>query len=101
MWKFRFEVQRAEWCGSVNKYFCSVAHKTEVTDEETLFRYYVKQRGAEDFARRWEEAMSELNRYYCSEFYGYDVRDPEILWQYYMKHRRDGHGKDKIDYTDC
>ena len=83
---FRMRLQRAEACGSVNRWFCSKAHGCQVNDEETLVRYYIKSGGAANFARRFGEAMGRENRWYCSEFYGREISDPETLWDYYVAH---------------
>lgn len=87
---FRVELQLAEALGALNRWFCSEAYGREIDNEELLVIYYIKSGGAEDFARRYDQAMSHLNRWYCSEFYRRDIRDPGILWDYYVNHAPPG-----------
>jgi hypothetical protein len=86
MFKYRMELQRAEACGSVNRWFCSQAYGRPVFNEEMLVCYYIKSGGAANFAQRYDEAMGQKNRWYCSEFYGREICDPKILWNYYITH---------------
>jgi hypothetical protein len=85
----RTRAQLAEILGSLNRWYCSQEHGRKVDDPELLVRYYVSKGGAEDFARRFDEAMSPLNRWYCSQFYRRDIRDPETLWNYYTRYAAD------------
>jgi hypothetical protein len=86
----RLQAQWAEVLGEVNRYYCSKAARRDVRDRETLWRYFVKSGGAEDFAERWAEAMGDQNRWFCSEFYVQEINDPRVLWAYYMaKHDGD------------
>jgi hypothetical protein len=70
----------------LNRWYCSQEHGREIRNPESLVRYYVGKGGAEDFERRFAEAMSPLNRWYCSQFYRRDIRDPDVLWTYYTKY---------------
>ena len=67
--------QLAEALGSLNKYYCSQRLCCEVSDPNTLIKYFVLSGGAEDFARRWDEATGEVNKYFCSEFYRQPIED--------------------------
>jgi hypothetical protein len=97
---FRIELQLAEACGPLNRWFCAQAYGREmdhrtVEDREILLTHYIRSGGAEDFAKRYAQAMGTLNRWYCSEFYRREIRDPEILWHYFMKYAPAGAvGKD-------
>lgn len=82
--EFRVKCQLAEMLGDDNKWFCSKYYGKMIDDPDTLIRYYVDNGGADDFARRFREAMSLDNRYFCSKSRGCDTRDPQILWDYYM-----------------
>jgi hypothetical protein len=84
MMLFRTRVQLAEVLGTDNRWFCSQFYAREITDPETLMRYFIEQGGAADFARRFDEAMGELNRWYCSEHHRKPIGDPATLWKYYM-----------------
>ena len=90
----RVEMQLAEVFGSDNKYYCSLYHRREVADIETLLIYFIRFGGATDFGRRWEQAMSADNRWYCSEHYRQPIGDERILWHYYMLHREDNRRND-------
>src|SRR4051812_7487811 len=87
--KCRIEAQIAEILGPVNRWFCSQSYKREITDRETLARYFCKNGGAKDFGRRWNEAMGRDNRWFCSELYGQPITDEQVLWEYYMAHVED------------
>ena len=54
----RTRKQLAEALGPDNKWFCSQKSGHEVTDPETLVKHYIKNGGAEDFARRFESPPS-------------------------------------------
>src|SRR5438874_2608546 len=86
---YRTCAQVAEAVGAVNRWYCSQYYRREITDHDVLMEYFVRNRGAEDFARRYIEAMGMANRWYCSEYYQRDVREPEVLWAYYMKTRQE------------
>lgn len=43
------EQQQREALGSVNKWYCSQFYGYEVTDPETLVRYYIKHGGAMNY----------------------------------------------------
>ena len=83
----RVQIQLAEATGEVNRWHCSKFYGREVSDAETLVRYFVKSGGAKDFAKRYAEALGEMNRWFCSEFYGRQITDEEVLWDYYLSHR--------------
>jgi len=83
--QFRLQLQLAEVRSELNRWYCSQHCRRPITDDETLFRYYVWSGGAADFAARFTHAMSDQNRWYCSQFYRRDIRDPQLLWDYYMK----------------
>jgi hypothetical protein len=90
----RNRLQLAEALGPSNRWYCSKAHGREITDCEVLVAYYIRSKGAKDFAKRYDEAMGPENRWYCSEFYGREIRDLEILWEYYMMNQgRDAKGR--------
>ncbi len=95
----RVRLQLDEALGSLNRWFCSQAHRRPVHDPEVLVCYYVKSGGAADFARRFEEAMGDDNRYFCSEFYNREIWDPEVLWEYYMSHANRVEDGDLVDAT--
>jgi hypothetical protein len=80
----RLRKQLAAALGQVNQWYCSQAYGQFIEDPELLWTYFIKNGGAADFARRFEEAMGPVNRWYCSEFHGRDVREPETLWNYYV-----------------
>src|SRR5689334_17059789 len=84
----RLRIQLAEAFGPVNRWYCSQQHGYPVTDPNLLLTYFVRSGGAEDFADRYDEAMSAQNRWYCSEYYGREISDPQILWDYYNEARR-------------
>lgn len=84
--EFRARLQLSEALGEVNRWYCSESHGKEITDHESLMRYYIRNGGAANFAVRFEQAMGHLNRWYCSEQHGHEIRDPEVLWRYYMAH---------------
>lgn len=81
---FRFQCQRTEALGQTNRWYCSQSHGRAIEDPELLWRYYIKSGGAEDFATRFDAAMSPLNQWYCSEFHHRPITDPALLWDYYM-----------------
>lgn len=83
---FRIVLQLAEAFGDKNRWFCSQAHGRKIEDREILLSYYIKNGGAADFKKRYDQAMGEENRWYCSEFYGREICDPQILWEYYVDH---------------
>jgi hypothetical protein len=83
---FRLRKQLAEALGQVNRWYCSQFHGYPVEDPNLLWKYFINNGGAVDFARRYDEATGAKNRWYCSEFHGRDIRDPEILWNYYVTH---------------
>ena len=86
----RVKAQLAEALGPVNRFYCA-KHFSRAFDErnyqdcETLWRYFIDHGGADDFAKRWDEAMGDENRWFCSQFYHHDVRDEEILWDYFLQ----------------
>jgi len=82
--ELRVRLQLAEALSPVNRWFCSEFHRCKIDDPERLVEYYVRNGGADGFARRYCEAMSPENRWYCSMFFGQEVRDPQTLWDYYM-----------------
>lgn len=82
----RTRAQLADILGPLNCWYCSKAHGRKVDDPEVLVRYYIKQGGADDFERRFNEAMSPLNRWYCSQYHHRDIRDPDMLWNYYTRY---------------
>lgn len=45
------QAQREEAMGPVNKWFCSQHYGKEITDPETLMRYYIEHGGAAAFRR--------------------------------------------------
>jgi hypothetical protein len=49
----RIRLQIAEALGPTNRWFCSEAHGCEVRDAELLLTHYIKNGGAEDFAKRY------------------------------------------------
>jgi hypothetical protein len=83
MMDVRVRLQLAEAFSALNRWYCSQAHCREIDDQDMLLVHYIRNGGAEDFAKRFEEAMGPQNRWYCSEFHHTDVRDPLILWEYY------------------
>lgn len=83
---FRALKQVEEALSEKNRYYCSLALGREVTDGETLMRYFCGNGGAIDFERRFNEAFSDQNRYYCSLFYGFCVEDEQTIWDYYNDH---------------
>jgi hypothetical protein len=85
--KCRSQAQAAEIVGKVNRWYCSQAHKREVTDGNTLTKYFIDSGGAHDFCERWEEAMDEPNRWFCSEYYDQPIGDYLVLWAYFMAKR--------------
>jgi hypothetical protein len=54
----RIRLQIAEALGPTNRWFCSEAHGCEVRDVELLLTHYIKNGGAEDFARRFELGLT-------------------------------------------
>jgi len=58
----RIRQQLAEALGPDNKWFCSQKSGHEVTDPETLVKHYIKNGGAEDFARRCNSPPPPENR---------------------------------------
>ena len=82
----RLHMQFKEVIGADNAWFCSQCYNKPVDDIELLWRYFVEQGGALDFARRWNEAMSDVNRYYAAKFYGKEITDEQVLWEYYVAH---------------
>jgi hypothetical protein len=50
--------QIKEALGDVNKYYCSIYYGYEVTDKETLLRYYIKHGGAKGFRERQSSSSS-------------------------------------------
>jgi hypothetical protein len=83
---FRVELQIAEALGEKNRWFCSQAYGRKIEDQDTLLAYFIRNGGAADFKKRYDQAMGEDNRWYCSEFYGREIQDPQILWEYYIDH---------------
>jgi hypothetical protein len=101
---FRVQVQLDEAFGSLNRWYCSQAHRRKIDDKELLLRYFINSGGADDFADRYEQAMGAMNRWFCSEFYGRDIRDEEILWNYYMERhpaRRGGRDSQNESQGEC
>lgn len=90
---WRMLLQVAEAMGPDNRWLCSECQRKNVEDQEALFRHYVKNGGAKDFADRFNEAIGDMNKWYCSEFYGRDIQDKVILWDYYMKYRKPIEGR--------
>jgi hypothetical protein len=54
----RIRFQLAEALGPTNRWFCSEALGFEVRDAELLLAYYIKNGGAEDFAKRYEQGLT-------------------------------------------
>ena len=82
----RLRVQLDEAFGPDNRWYCSRLCGKPVEDKTLLLAHFIRNGGAEDFARRYEEAMGPDNRWYCSQYYRRQIDDPEILWAYYMRH---------------
>jgi hypothetical protein len=51
----RIRQQVAEALGPTNRWFCSEKHGCEVRDADLLLTHYIKNGGAEDFARRYTQ----------------------------------------------
>jgi hypothetical protein len=95
---FRVEFQLAEAFGDKNRWFCSQAYGRKIEDREVLLSYYIKNGGAADFKKRYDQAMGEKNRWYCSEFYGREILDRQILWEYYLDHNPGGAAQENPRY---
>ncbi len=52
-------MQLEEAMGSDNRWYCSNHYGKEITDPETLLRYYIKHGGAENFARTRRTQMQQ------------------------------------------
>ncbi|HEX3357028.1 MAG TPA: hypothetical protein VHS31_08665 [Tepidisphaeraceae bacterium] len=53
------QMQLEEALGDVNRWYCSRYYNKEVTDPETLLRYYIKHGGAEHFAQTRRPQMQQ------------------------------------------
>ena len=53
----RIRLQIAEALGPINRYYCSEKHGCDVRDAEKLLAHYIKNGGAEDFARRYTQGL--------------------------------------------
>lgn len=63
----RIRHQLAEAFGPTNRWFCSEAHGFEVRDAELLLTHYIKNGGAEDFARRFEQGLTTTDAEHLDE----------------------------------